>query len=295
MRIKEEFAKLRKSEIRDYKSKYFIISEGSASEPLYFEGLNNSVLTQNVTIINILRDYANLTNSHPSFIVKILKEFMLNVNSNAISVLELKNKIDNCIKENNYNLDIKDIYKKLLEIYKYDDYKIKKDELNSLFILLFKGEIYKDLAVNFPFYFETQDITYSKVRDKLNMVIDRDKQNFKDYQYDEVVEFCLNYKVNLYVSNPTFEFFLMLHFKEVLEEDRDIMFENKRVGRKRYLEKRLHDICNYKKSSLNFNVFEPYIQDAIEREKLFAEDIMELKDKLGSNVGILIKELITAN
>ena len=47
MRIKEEFGAIRKSEIKDYNPKYFIISEGSASEPLYFEGLNNSVLSEN--------------------------------------------------------------------------------------------------------------------------------------------------------------------------------------------------------------------------------------------------------
>ena len=294
MRIKEEFGAIRKSEIKDYNPKYFIISEGSASEPLYFEGLNNSVLSENITIINILRDYANLTNSHPSFIIKMLKELILNVEHNEITILELKNKIANCIKDNDYKINMEDIYNRILSIYKNDDCRIKKDDLNDLFMKLFKGEIYKDLAINFPIYFETQDITYSKPRDKINIVIDRDKQNFKDYQYDEVSLFCKQYEINLYVSNPTFEFFLLLHFPTVLDEDRDIMFKNKYIGRKRYLERRLHDICNYKKSSLDFKVFEPYIYDAIEREKLFAEDILELKYKLGSNVGLLIKEMLNA-
>ncbi len=294
MRIKEEFGAIRKSEIKDYNPKYFIISEGSASEPLYFEGLNNSVLSENITIINILRDYANLTNSHPSFIIKMLKELILNVEHNEITVLELKNKIANCIKDNDYEINIEDIYNKILAIYKNDDCRISKDDLNDLFIKLFKGEIYKDFAVNFLLYFETQDITYSKTRDKINIVIDRDKQNFKDYQYDEVYSFCIQYKINLYVSNPTFEFFLLLHFPVVLDEDREVMFENQYIGRRRYLERRLHDICNYKKSSLDFKVFEPYIYDAIEREKLFAEDILELKYNLGSNVGLLIKEMLNA-
>lgn len=91
MRINEKFATSRQSEIKDYKPKYFIASEGRNSEPMYFEGLNNSVISENVTIINILRDYAASCNSHPSFIVKMIKEFILNVTSNEITVLELKN------------------------------------------------------------------------------------------------------------------------------------------------------------------------------------------------------------
>lgn len=142
-------------------------------------------------------------------------------------------------------------------------------------------------------YFEAQNVTYSSSMDKLNIVIDRDKQNFKDFQYDEVVKFCRTNNVNLYVSNPTFEFWLMLHFPEVEDEDNLKMLENKYVSKsRRYLERRLHDICKYKKSQLNFNDFEPYILDAIKREKNYAEDIDSLKDELGSNVGVLIEEMI---
>lgn len=293
MRISEPFATERKSEIEDYKSKYFIISEGSRSEPLYFAGLNNSMLSENITIINILRDYATIRNSHPSFIIKMVKEFILNVSNEEITVLELKNRIDNCIRENNYAIDINEIHNKLLSIYKCDNCKIRNEELKGLFILLFKSEVYKDLAENFALYYEAQNVTYSSATDKINIVIDRDKQNFKDYQYDEVIEFCEKNGVNLYISNPTFEFWLMLHFPAVENEDKTKMYENVYVTRtKRYLEKRLHDICGYKKSELDFKKFEPHINDAIEREKMYKEDIKSLKTELGSNVGLLISEMI---
>lgn len=48
----------------------------------------------------------------------------------------------------------------------------------------------------------------------------------------------------------------------------------------------------YKKSQLNFSDFEPYIQDAIKREKNYKEDIESLKYELGSNVGILIEDML---
>ncbi len=296
MRINEKFAISRQSEIKDYRPKYFIASEGSNSEPMYFDGLNDSVISENIKIINILRDYASICNSHPSFIVEMIKEFLLNVTSNGLTVLELKNKIDNCIRENDYNINIEDIYQELILLYKKDSYVIKKENLSDLFLHLFKSEIYKDLAINFPLYFETQDVTYSKTRDKLNIVIDRDQQNFKDNQYNEVVNFCKENGVNLYVSNPTFEFWLMLHFPEVENEDKTKMLENRYVNKsKRYLEKRLNEICKYKKSKLNFKDFEPYINDAIEREKQYKENLNDLKSELGSNVGLLINDMLKNN
>lgn len=43
MRIKEQFAKERISGQNEYRPKFFIASEGSTSEPKYFEGLNQSI------------------------------------------------------------------------------------------------------------------------------------------------------------------------------------------------------------------------------------------------------------
>lgn len=293
MRINAKFAEERKSGIKTYRSKYFIVSEGSNSEPMYFEGLNNTVLAENITIINILRDYATLCNSHPNFIIKMLNEFFANVFDDEITVRELLNKISNCIYDNGYDIDIEDISNILLSKYKTLDHKICKNELEDIFLLIFKSNIYKDLAENFPLYFESQNVTYSPETDKLNMVVDRDEQNFKENQYDEVVEFCQKNKVNLYVSNPTFEFWLMLHFPNVENENKIEMLENKYVTRgNRYLEKRLRDICGYKKQRLDFKLFEPFILDAIKREKNFEEDVKKLKTNLGTNVGLLINEML---
>ena len=78
MRFKQNFAQDRESEIIDCKPKYFIASEGSDTEPRYFEKLNKSVISENVTIINILRDYINRYKSHPTQIATLLEEFIKN-------------------------------------------------------------------------------------------------------------------------------------------------------------------------------------------------------------------------
>lgn len=72
MRIKEPFAIERESEVNNYRKKYFIASEGSATEPKYFEKLNESIIKENVTVINILRDYANQGHSNPTYIINLI-------------------------------------------------------------------------------------------------------------------------------------------------------------------------------------------------------------------------------
>lgn len=292
MRIKEQFAKERISEERNYKSKFFIVSEGQITEPRYFEKLNQSVISENVTIINLLRDYANLGNGNPSFLINLLKEF-LNNNNSEISLMELKNRISNWDHENPNKIDLNSINNILSSLYSSDNVKIPYIDLGDLFILLFKSDIYKDIASNFASYFTAQDVTYSPEVDTLNLVVDRDKDSFSEKQYDDVVKFCTENNVGFYVSNPNFEFWLLLHFAEVESENNRVMLDNPKMsGSRRYLEKRLHDICGYTKTKFSFLKFENNIRDAIIREKNYEESLDGLKDNLGSNVGKLVEKII---
>ena len=140
MRINEEFAKIRKSEIISYKPKIIIASEGSCSEPKYFDGLNQSVLTENKNIINLLKDYAYRTNSHPNFIVDMYREFLIN-NNGMISVKEIKNKISNYNRDNGNNIDVNKIYSLIDKLYK-EEYiinviNLRKIKIKDLIFCLF--------------------------------------------------------------------------------------------------------------------------------------------------------------
>lgn len=294
MRIKEPFAKERLSEEKNYRAKYFIASEGQTTEPRYFEKLNQSIISENVTIINILRDYANLGNSNPTYLIGLLQEFLNNTNS-QVSVAELKNKISNWNHENPGKIDLAKINQELDNIYMSNSYRIPYADLENLFMHLFKSNVYKDLASHFSLYFLAQDVTYSPTTDSLNMVIDRDKDSFTEEQYDDVVDFCNQNNVNLYVSNPNFEFWLLLHFKEVESEDKQKLLDNPKINSsRRYIEKRLHDICKYTKTKFSFEQFENNIQDAILREASYEEDIKKLKNNLGTNVGKLVEQIINS-
>lgn len=179
-------------------------------------------------------------------------------------------------------------------MYKDDNYRISYKDLDYVFMYLFKNEAYEDMTKNFGKYFEAQDVTYSPDVDLLNMVIDRDKDSFTEEQYDKVVHFCKNNNVNLYVSNPSFELWLYMHFNEFDSENKEDLITNRKMNNsgRRYIEKRLHDVCGYRKSSLDFRKFEPGIKSAIKREKNLAEDIKKIKNELGTNVGLLVDKMI---
>ncbi len=100
---------------------------------------------------------------------------------------------------------------------------------------------------------------------------------------------CSENNIKLYVSNPCFEAWLLMHFEEFDNLDFDKLLENKRVNSnkksRKYSDKMLSEIIGYDKSNLNFDMFVNKIDDAIKREKNYCENVEELKDKIGSNIG----------
>ena len=131
--------------------------------------------------------------------------------------------------------------------------------------------------------------------DVINLIIDRDRGSFKDSQYDKLVLECKQENIKLYVSNPCFEVWLLMHFKEFENLDFQKLLENKRVNSRKnarkYTDKKLSEIIGYDKTNLNFALFVNRIEEAIKREKNYCEDLKELKNNVGSNVGILIKNM----
>ena len=288
-RIETEFAKNRKSEIRYATTKYYIFSEGEVTERKYFEHLNKSYLSKNVEIINILRDYDSTGESNPSKIIQLIDELLI-TNENEITIKELKRKLENWAHENNRS--VKGVLKTISS--KYNDNKIiKYQELKKIVYDFFMGEIYIDLSKNFVKYLNYQDVTYVPTIDKICLVVDRDKKSFTKKQYTDVSNFCKKNNIKYYVSNPCFELWLYMHFREIEKEKDDALLKNKYVSDdKRYIEDKLNKKCGYTKTSIKFSYFEPNIKTAIKREKKFEENIIGLEKKLGTNVGKLVNEII---
>jgi len=145
-------------------------------------------------------------------------------------------------------------------------------------------------------YVKEQQILYIKDYDYICLIIDRDKGNVKPNQYSKIIEICKQKGIRLFVSNPTFEFWLLLHSNKVFEYDPKDLLRNRKNGNRRFLETVLSQVFNgYRKEYIKVEHFMTYIQLAIENEKKYCEDIVDLQEKLGSNVGELMEEIILLN
>lgn len=146
---------------------------------------------------------------------------------------------------------------------------------------------------NFNEDIENNKFLYDKEIDKVCFVIDRDPQNFSEEQFDNFLRMCKDYNYKVYVSNPTFELFLLMHDNKIFDIDKTAMLENRRVSNsKRFLEVKLSEIFGCNKKNINFEKFKVNIKKAINNEKRFEENLINLKHNLGSNVGTLLDEMI---
>lgn len=168
MRINVEFAEKRESEKYDFKPKFILISEGSETEPKYFEGLNKSVLTHNVEIINLLRDFSKNTNSHPKHIISVVREFFLN-QDDKLKIREFKDRINNYLTINKMENEKENVNEKISKIYKDDNHIITFDDVLFHLLEIFKNTIYLDLISEFELYIFSQNISYSPDFDSVNI------------------------------------------------------------------------------------------------------------------------------
>lgn len=141
--------------------------------------------------------------------------------------------------------------------------------------------------------------TYAEGFDRICLIIDRDRESFvsspKNNQYQYVIDKCKEMGFGLYVTNPCFEFWLLLHFDGAFELDREKLLKNPKVtAKRRYVEQELRRIWpGYNKSSYRAEELVKDIDNAINNEKEFCEDIVQLENSVGSNIGKLIIDMRT--
>ena len=311
MREKKNFAERTRISKEDRtRKKYFLVFEGNRTEGIYFNTINELKdkigINPLIEIISIERTYTEEGWSNPKKILEQLLKDLKEIENGKISYKTLVDKIIEIIME-----DEKISSKILKEISSEKMIENIKNEIESLDNIVENVEedcefllnmIIKKLFLTIeeiPNILETvlknienKQITYSEDIDKMCLIVDRDKKSFKEEQYNYVKEECERKSFKLYVTNPCFEFWLLLHFDEVHLINKEELLENKRASsRVRFVESELKKYFPYNKNKYNAELLIEKIDSAIENEKRFCEDIGELKDKLGSNIGLLIKEL----
>lgn len=297
--------------LQEPKSKYILVCEGEKTETQYFDGVEKYkqelLINPLIELRPVLRSYSQRSHSHP---IKILDQLIEYLEQNLEKGIKASVLIDRIIgymfgegridRESVYNADA---LNKDLEDFLYICRGLEKDSRikdikNTIKLLgehLNKRIDLKSNAEKIVDYIWEQTNVFDKEIDKVCLIVDRDPQSFKEEQYDCVLTICKKQGFDFYISNPCFEFWLLLHSKEVLVLPQEKMLENNKSGaNKRYLESELRRIYSgYKKNKINFLNFKDSLKVAIQNEKEFCEDVIQLKTKLGSNIGVLMNELLS--
>ena len=162
-----------------------------------------------------------------------------------------------------------------------------------IFDILKEESKLENIVADIPRVINNSVLTYSEEIDKICLIVDRDKDSFTPVQYDYVVEQCENRNYGIYITNPCFEFWLLMHFDDVKELDQELLLENPKVSaERRYCEQELRKrIPKYSKSKYDAIGLVRNVEKAIRNESLYCENEKELKNTIGSKVGMLIREM----
>lgn len=304
MRIPKTFGERTESERMTLK-KYYLIYEGSKTEVQYFAGIdqNKELLNINslIEIVPILRSYNEEDWSNPQKILDKLIEYVSVKEGELLTVGAFLDKVIDWLLEEQiisekgiYNN--KNLKEECLKLFESETAIIEIAEASKIVSTFLTTELnISDSVKQIEEYVKRQFVTYEEGYDKICLIADRDKQSFKEEQYDYVAKTCLEKGYNFYISNPCFEFWLLLHYDEILDMDRQKLLTNPKEtprAKKRFLEKQLSLLMGgYNKNNFMFNKILDKVDKAIENEKQFCEKVEDLKTDLGCNIGLLIKEM----
>lgn len=314
MREKKTFAQRAKVLASDEtRRKYFLIYEGTNTEQIYFEAVNEyrDMIGINplIELVPLIRGYSESGWSNPQKILdrvlqdleddrngRITYERMLNdimayledegvIAFKGISAATVWNRLKTfCIEEINTNLDCEVENPEAVCRQLAEELSINKINLARI-------------AENISDIISEGAITYDNDFDKICFIIDRDKDSFlsssRNNQYAYVLNECRERGFGFYLSNPCFEFWLLLHFDKVFDLDKEKLLKNEKVSSsRRYAEYELRKVFpGFHKSHYRPHILMQNIDQAIKNEKSFCEDEEKLENMVGSRVGLLIEEM----
>lgn len=307
MREKRTFAErtkvLKSDEVR---KQYFLIYEGSETEVIYFDAVRS--LRGDIGINPLIRSFSEDGWSNPKKILDRVIENLRESREQVISYESLLNRIMDYLYETEVITTSKvlarSIWMTMERICSEQFQKQLTDTVEDIETACDK--MMASLADEYEIINIVEDIseiiknsglTYDEGFDQICLIVDRDRDSFicrpeKD-QYHYVLDKCRKFGFKFYVTNPNFEFWLLLHYDEVFELDKDKLLKNPKITReRRYTEHCMRKLYKgYKKDAYRANEFVKRIDKAIENEKQFCEDIGALEYSVGSNIGCLITEL----
>lgn len=310
MRESRSFGQRSKTKSSDeVERKCFFFCEGEETEPIYFAKLRDLKdeigISPLIDIIQIEKTRGEIW-SNPK---KMIDALCLDLSDTPTYNSLINAMVDSLYIDVYLNCHIEKIkeFEKLLISFIRNDLKSKETDLvedvqktirKSLeFFKKERPRICNIIMNNVEEMLKNYNITFDKEIDFLCLVVDRDAESFTASQFDEVYNTCQKKGFRFLISNPSFEFWLLLHFDDVVNLDVEKIRKNEKInsGSKssiRYLSNELRKrLCKYKKNRYDAESLVHNINKAIKNEKEFCEALPDLKDKIGSNIGAFIEEL----
>lgn len=292
------------SKPQDERKKYILAYEGSKTEAQYFNAIIQNCQDLNISplihFVPLLRSTLQETEGHPKRVVDLIEEHLEHYHSVKVFLDKL---VDFCAET--MQISANSVYStQMLRMDMMSFFESKNLQLSAEIMeydtiideicIYLSGRIELSSQIDYlSVYITEQEVTYCPELDEVCLIVDRDPGSFSDKQYIEVSQKCNEKRYQLFVSNPTFEFWLLLHNNCILTYNKSKLLENAWHGKKRYLESILAELyLGYRKENIHPERFIFDVQTAMKNEKQFCESIALLKDNLGSNVGCLMGKLI---
>ncbi|HDZ46554.1 hypothetical protein LCGC14_0317340 [marine sediment metagenome] len=136
--------------------------------------------------------------------------------------------------------------------------------------------------------------------DILWLVIDRESVDSRKKAIEDILPVCHTKGYSIALSNPLFEFWLLLHVCDISKYKKEDLHNNEWVTEarnRRFIDKQLSEILDngFNKKSGRFNqeiISVENIKRAIAQEQQFCSTLPNLLDELGTNVSILINDIL---
>lgn len=292
--------------------KYFLVFEGSETEEIYFDAVNTNKVDLGISpiieLIPLIRDFGEEGWSNPK---KIVDRVIANVEESESGKMTydiLLNRFmdymmsTGIIKGKPQAQTVWNTLKWICEqelSEKLDGVVGNVDEAAAVILeSLIKNSSIEGIADNISKILKSLSITYDSEIDHICIIVDRDKDSFvvndRINQYQYVLDSCSSHGFDLYITNPCFEFWLLLHFDDYDKLDVSKLLENpKETKKKKYTETELSKRISFKKNKFDADSLVKDLPKAVANEKYFCEDLNLLENNVGSNLGKLFDSIIS--
>lgn len=263
------------------KQKYFFVLEGEKTEHIYIRELSDHVREDALADIVLLE---RMEGSHSNQ-YKITESINNYIESNASVTTEQRAEIlELCM-----NFDDNEI----LEVDLVDRAKNILGDLAESFITDYNNNVIEQIKLL------NELRNYEKGFDKICLILDRDYRSFKDDQYNRVIEICNQNDFLLGITNPNFEFYLLLHINDAQSLEKESLIKNVNMAnsKKKYCEYKLNELIrsfgtSYKKKKYDAKFFIEKFPELLENIQHYQNDNEKLKDELGTSVHKIISDLL---